>query len=261
MTVAVVIPAHNEAATIADIVRRACAQLDYVIVVDDGSIDGTGEQLVGLPVVVLRNEHNLGKAASLWRGMSAALEGGARAVLTLDGDGQHCPEDIPRLLDMARHCPESIVVAARLGRRDAAPGLRRFGNKMADFWISWAAGYPIRDTQSGFRLYPASLLQRIAIRHDQRSGFVFESEILIEAARLGYYATPVAIDSIYNQTARPSYYRPGWDTVMIVRMVAWKLISRGLYIPGLLRSLGWGAPPRSAVKKNNLPKSGPNDIF
>ncbi|MFO1433504.1 MAG: glycosyltransferase family 2 protein [Candidatus Competibacteraceae bacterium] len=235
--VAVVIPAYNEAATIADIVRRSRRQVDWIIVVDDGSDDATAAHLKDLPAMVIRHQENQGKAASLRDGMQLALAQGAKAVLTLDADGQHCPEDIPRLLAAGRCSPAAVIIAARLQGREQSPWSRRFANKMADFWISWAAGCPIPDTQSGFRLYPAAVC-RLPVAHERRHGFVFESEILIEAARNGYYPKAVPIAARYSRQGRRSYYRPLCDTVRITRMVAWKLLARGLYPQGLLRSLG-----------------------
>ena len=240
-----VIPAYNEAPTITDVARRALAQIDKVIVVDDGSDDATAEQLQDLPVKILRHSANQGKAASLWTGMQYALSLGAEGVITLDGDGQHRPEDIPRLLSAAAQHPAMIIIAARLHGREQVPSARRFANMMADFWIAWAAGYPLRDTQSGFRWYPAALLRQLQIPHDRAHSFVFESELLIEAARLGYFAIPVAIEAIYPPQARASHYRPWADTSRIVRMVAWKLLSRGLAIPSLLRSVGVLPPPKA----------------
>ncbi len=233
-----VIPAYNEAATIADVVRRSCRQIGGVIVVDDGSDDATVAQLQDLPATVLRHERNRGKAASLWDGMQLALAQGADTVITLDADGQHCPEDIPRLLAAGRRYPAALIIAARLQGREQVPWLRRFANGMADFWISWAAGCRIQDTQSGFRLYPAAVLSRLQVAHDRRHSFVFESEILIESARKGCYHMAVPIKARYSRQARPSYYRPLRDTVQITWMVTWKLLSRGLYLQGLLRSLG-----------------------
>jgi glycosyltransferase involved in cell wall biosynthesis len=235
--VAVVIPAFNEAATIADVARRARAQVRQVIVVDDGSIDTTAEQLKGLDVTVLRNQQNQGKAVSLWRGMMQSLEQGARAVVTLDGDGQHRPEDIPQVLAAANANPDHLVIASRLRHTEGAPPLRLFANHTANFWISWAAGYRIQDSQSGFRLYPAELLRRLSAPRGRRSCFVFESEVLIEAAWQGVRSQPVTIDSIYLKAARPSHYRPVLDTVRIILMVAQRLLRRGLHPVGLLRSL------------------------
>jgi glycosyltransferase involved in cell wall biosynthesis len=234
---AVVIPAYDEAPTIADVAARACRYADCVIVVDDGSQDGTGARLRGLDVTVLRHASTQGKGASLWHGMQAALQRGAEAVITLDGDGQHPPEDIPRLIAAAQHHPDKLIIAARLGQRGKAPRLRRFANRVADFWISWAAGYPIQDTQSGFRLYPAQLLRVLDAAWSPREGFVFESEILISAARRGYYPASVGVDAIYHEYSRCSYYQPVRDTLRITRMIAWKLLTWGLYPQGLLRSL------------------------
>lgn len=238
MSIAVVIPAYNEAATIADIVRRSRPYAESVIVVDDGSSDETAMQAEEAGAQVLRQPANQGKGAALWRGMQEALAGGATAVITLDADGQHCPADMPKLLDMHQRQPQRLIIAARLAHRDRAPRLRRFANGMADFWVSWAAGCPICDTQSGFRLYPAALLRKLPPPRRGRRGFVFESELLIRAAHRGYRPTAVAVATIYLTASRPSYYQPWRDTLRITAMVAWELIKRGLYPLGLLRSLG-----------------------
>ncbi len=238
MTIAVVIPAYNEASTIADVVREAHRWVDRIVVVDDGSTDGTAAQLGGLPVRVLRHAQNAGKGASLWDGMRQARAHGASAVITLDADGQHRPEDIPRLLAAAADHPDGMIIAARLRHRERVPGARRFANAMADFWISWAAGCAIADTQSGFRLYPAALIDGLAGVARRSSGFVFESEALIEAAaRLGFRPVAVPVDALYPADTRPSHYRPWADTARIVRMVAGKLLTRGMYPQGLFRSL------------------------
>lgn len=234
--VAVVIPAYNEAATVRDIARRARTHAALVIVVDDGSDDGTSAAVSDLDVTVLRNPVNRGKGTSLRRGVCHALEHGAAAVVTLDGDGQHAPEDIPRLLAMAERRPGCIVIGARLIDTEAFPRRRYYANKVANFWISWAAGHPIEDSQSGFRLYPASLLRRDRIARISMPGFAFESEVLIEAARLGYESAIVPIAAIYGRQTRPSHFRPVVDILRITRMVAWKLISRGLYLQGLYRA-------------------------
>src|SRR5688572_19187888 len=99
MQCAVVIPAYNEAATIRKVAEQTVVQLRETIVVDDASTDATLEQLMGVPVTVLRNESNMGKAASLRRGMQYAMSQGAQCIITLDGDGQHDPADIPNFLE------------------------------------------------------------------------------------------------------------------------------------------------------------------
>ena len=243
---AVVIPAHNEARTIRAVAGAALLQAPMVIVVDDASIDGTAGVLEGLPVTVLRNEQNCGKAASLLRGAGEAIARGASAIVTLDGDGQHCPEDIRLLLNAYRAMPGSIVIGARLHHRAKIPPSRYWANRFANFWISMACGYAIADTQSGFRVYPARLLQTAGVASDRSRSFVFESEILIEAARRGVVATCVPISAIYSVRGRASYFRPVVDIARIVRMVAWRLLREGT----LLRALN---PRRHARKKTATP--------
>jgi len=233
---AVVIPAYNEARTIRDVATRALAQSGLVIVVDDGSTDGTAAALEGLPVILLRNGGNRGKASSLYAGAEEAIRRGAAAILTLDGDGQHRPEEIPLLLEAHAAAPARIVIGSRLHKRDVIPPARYWANRFANFWIGWAAGHPIADSQSGFRIYPAALFSKAKVNHGEAYSFVFESEILIEAARLGMHAKCVPITVIYSSRARPSHFRPVVDIARIVRMVAWRLLARGLYLQGLYRS-------------------------
>ena len=243
---AVVIPAHNEARTIRAVAAGALQQLPFVIVVDDASTDGTADLLEGLPVLVLRNVQNRGRAASLLRGAHEAIERGASAIVTLDGDGQHSPEDIPLLLKAYRAMPGSIVIGARLHHRDRIPPSRYWANRVANFWISLASGYRIADTQSGFRIYPARALHATRVRVDRSRSFVFESEILIEAARHGIVASCVPINVVYSDRGRASYFRPVVDIARIVRMVAWRLLREGT----LLRALN---PMRLAGKKAASP--------
>ncbi|MEO8976426.1 MAG: glycosyltransferase family 2 protein [Casimicrobiaceae bacterium] len=242
--VAVVIPAFNEKATLRWVVQRVLAHASLVIVVDDGSTDGTADVVADLPVILLRNERNEGKAASLWRGAHEALRRHAEAVCTIDGDAQHDPDDMPRLMAAYRNSPASIVIGSRLHSIAAIPRARYRANRIANFWIGWAAGYRIADSQSGFRVYPAWLFQSARVRHDRRASFVFESEILIEAARLGVRATCVPISVTYANLCRASHFRPVVDIARIVRMVALRLLGRTLCLPGLLRSLDIGRADR-----------------
>ncbi len=241
MPAAIVIPAYNEAHTIRAIAERSLRQCAQVIVVDDGSTDGTAAALEGLDVHVLRHARNEGKAASLWDGFQHALASDSDAVVTLDGDGQHQPEDVRRMLLAANEHPHRVIVAARLKGREFYPAARRRANRFADFWISWAAGHPIADSQSGQRLYPAALLRQLHARHDAGAAFTFESEALIEAARLGYTTVAITVTALYDPAGRPSHFRPVRDIARIVAMVAGRLLATGLYPVGLWRSLRFPA--------------------
>lgn len=237
MKYAVLIPAYNEAATIRDIAGQCLRHADHVIVVDDGSTDATATALQGLPVIVLRHPHNLGKAASLWQGFEAAIACGVDAVITLDGDGQHEPAEIPRLVSAADAHPHNLIIGSRLWDKAAFPQARYVANRIANFWIAWAAGQPIEDSQCGFRVYPATLLLQLLRRGRHTQGFVFESEVIIDAARLGYPALPVRVSAIYRENARRSHFHPILDIVRIVLMLGWKLMSHGFHPQGLVRSL------------------------
>lgn len=239
---AAVIPAFNEAGTIRDVAARTLRHVPDVVVVDDGSADGTGAALAGSGVTLIRNDRNRGKAFSLAEGTKYAIARGAEAIVTLDGDGQHRPEDIPRLVEAHERDPAAVIIGSRLHDRNNIPRDRYLANRFANFWIAWAAGQPIADSQSGFRIYPAGLLAEFAPRAKHDAGFVFESEVLIEAGRRGMRITDVPVSAVYPERARRSYFRPVLDFARIGRMVAWKLLSRGLFLPGLIRSLQ--RPPR-----------------
>lgn len=232
-----VIPAYNESATIYKVVQNALLHLDTVIVVDDGSSDGTVEKLSDLPVTLLQHPENLGKAASLWNGMQMALNLGAKGVVTMDGDGQHDPADLPRLLMAAETHPDRLVIGSRLWNRHVIPKARYRANRFANFWIAWASGQAVEDSQSGYRVYPAQLIRLCRFELSRDRSFVFESEIIIEAARHRFLCVFSPVQTTYLENARPSHFHPVKDIVRITRMVAWRLFIRGFFLPGLWRSL------------------------
>jgi glycosyltransferase involved in cell wall biosynthesis len=232
----IIIPAYNEEATIHDIASRALSISPRVIVVDDGSVDATVTQLTDLPIQLIQHQSNKGKAASLWDGITLARQGQVKYIITLDGDGQHAPEDIPKLLAKLEAHPNHIIIGARLADKSAIPAKRYYANRIANFWIAWAVGYPISDSQSGFRVYPSELFDGLEISISRRNSFVFESEILIKAAQRGIKCSSVAIPAIYAETARPSHFRGVRDITFITLMVGRSLISRGLYPQGLYHS-------------------------
>ncbi len=253
----VVIPAYNEAPTVHDVVARAQRHCRNVIVVDDGSTDDTSAVLAGLEITVLRNEENLGKAGSLWRGFQAAMAEGAAGVLTLDADGQHAPEEIPSFIAASLGNPDALVLGVRRRDQRKTSIWRYAANRVADFWISWAAGHSIDDSQSGFRLYPVSFLRRLHISHGRPRSFVFESEVLIEAGRNGMTIATVDVGVAPRSGPSPSHFRPVMDIAKITLMVAGKLLKRGLYPSGLFRVICEGLGGcRSEGKMVGVDRSG-----
>lgn len=228
----VVIPALNEERAIRDVALDALRYCEKVIVVDDGSSDRTSEVVADLPLERIRHATPQGKALALSDGFARALENGCDGVLTMDGDGQHAAADLPRLLAAAKQYPNHIVIGARLLGKDAQPGRNRFGNRVADFFVSWTCGQRIADTQSGQRYYPRAVVElALTLPHD---GFVFESEILIEAANRGIRTISVPIHSRYEDDRRASHFKPIRDVARITRMIAARLIPHGM-MPGNYR--------------------------
>lgn len=242
-----VIPAYNEARTLREIAIGVLAHVSQVIIVDDGSGDGSAATVSDLPLQVMRHEKNLGKSRSLTDGFRLALAQGADAVVTLDGDGQHYPQDLPRLLEESRRNPHAIVIGSRLHDKAGIPPARYRANRFANFWIAWAAGYPIEDSQSGFRVYPAVLLIDLPKQLQSLPGFVFESEILIHAGARGIFSRAVPIPAIYAAARRASHFRPVYDIALIVLMVARRLLARKMHLRGLMASLN---RPKTSAREN-----------
>ena len=216
--VAVVIPALNEALRIREVVSGALTFFPHVIVVDDGSDDGTAACIADLPVTVLRHPQRSGKGQALRSGFAEAVRRGLHGVLTLDGDGQHAAADLPRLLASANRHPGCIIIGARLRKRASQPLLRRLANEFGDWGVAWGTHYQVADSQSGQRFYPADV---IAMRQVPGEDFVFEAQVLISAARqLGTRCVSVPIESRYRSAGsdecfRPSHFRPVRDLTRI----------------------------------------------
>ncbi len=229
-SICILIPALNESLRIREVVSGALAHCPNVIVVDDGSDDGTSDCIADLPVVLLRHAQRQGKGASLREGFTEALRRGFAGVLSMDGDGQHAAEDIPRLLEAAALHPGAIVVGARLRKRAQQPLHRRIANEFGDWGISWGCGYRIADTQSGQRYYPAAVC---ALGDVPGEDFVFEAQILISAAReLGTRVVGVPIESRYQGAGavgqfRKSHFRPMRDLWRITSHVVKQVLGHG----------------------------------
>ncbi|GAB3312385.1 glycosyltransferase family 2 protein [Luteimonas notoginsengisoli] len=203
--VAVVIPALNEALRIREVVRDALAHCDHVIVVDDGSDDGTADCIADLGATVLRHPRRLGKGAALRSGFAQAQRIGAQAVATMDGDGQHGGADIPRLVAAANRNPGAVIIGARLRKRANQPVYRRIGNDFGDWGIGLGCGFRIIDSQSGQRLYPHAVYTLDDIPGE---GFVFEAQMLLSAVRrAGAGVVAVPIETRYASADAPMQFR------------------------------------------------------
>lgn len=213
--VAAVIPAYQAEPWIADVVRRTRAVMPRVLVVDDGSDDRTAVLALEAGAEVLGHPHNRGKGAALRTAFTALFGDGHEAVVTLDADGQHLPEEIPKLVAAWRGGADLV-----LGTRDhlfASMGrVRRTSNRLSSRAISFAAGKPVPDVQTGFRLYTPDLIAATGFPEDR---FEAESAVLVRATRRGFRVVGVPVELAVVDGRRSSHYRPLIDSLRIARAV------------------------------------------
>lgn len=212
-----VLPTFNNAATLADVVRRTLAHCPEVIVVDDGSTDATPDILAslrdtpGLECLTYPDHRNRGKGAALLTGLRRAAERGFRCAVTLDTDGQHDPADIDTLRDYEREHPGCLVIGARNMRADGMPAKNTFANKFSNFWYAVQTLRRLPDTQSGFRLYPLRPLLSLRL---VTTGYEFEIESSVRLAWSGCHVGSVPVGVTYAAD-RVSHFRPGRDFLRI----------------------------------------------
>ncbi len=172
-----VIPAYNEELTIGKIVKKARKYVDEVIVVDDGSTDNTAIEAKKSGAVVVRHEKNYGVGRATRTGFSKALQTKAKYIITLDADGQHDPDDIPKFIEKLKEGYDFV-----LGRRNLSnyPLVKRVGNLALNFIINFISGTTIPDTESGFRGYRRNALEKLVLKAD---GYEICDEIIFEVGR------------------------------------------------------------------------------
>jgi glycosyltransferase involved in cell wall biosynthesis len=215
LRVAIVIPAYQAAATIREIIARtrAVAPSAEIIVVDDGSTDETAEEGRGKGTTLVTHPRNRGKGAALRDGIRAATAHGSGVVVSIDADGQHPPEEIPRLLRPIEEGRADLVLGAR--KRDhVMPISRRITNWLSATLASRIGGQPVSDAQTGFRAFTRAVAERVQPAGDR---YEFEVNFLLDAMRAGYRVTSVEVPTIYG--AR-SHFRAWGDTWRMARAFA-----------------------------------------
>jgi len=220
MRTCALIPAFNEASHIAAVVEGARLHVEAVVVIDDGSTDGTGEIARRAGAICLESAANCGKAAALRMGIAYARAQGYTHVITLDGDGQHLPEDIPALVKIAEENGADLVIGARPFLREDMPRSRYYSNTIGSRLASAMVGCEIRDSQSGFRLLRLDKLGEMRSRR-----YEFEMEVLIKMARAGCKIAHAPIHMVYDDGQARSKMNPVRDTV---RICLWSVAYRFL---------------------------------
>lgn len=230
---AFVIPVYNHVRNVRQVVQAAVASGAPVIVVDDGSTDGSGDAVDGIPgATLVRHEKNLGKGAAILSGLGKLAALPARFAVTVDADGQHTPDEARGLLAALVPKGESsprvgLVLGARSGMTgQAVPWSSRMGRGFSGFWV-WTSGGPaLSDSQSGFRVYPVA--ETLALPTKARR-FEFEVEVLVRARRAGLPILEVPVSVTYQPPGgRVSHFRPwrdfGRNAATFTRLIATRFV-------------------------------------
>ncbi|MEI6765869.1 MAG: DUF2062 domain-containing protein [Bacteroidota bacterium] len=223
----VIIPTFNNAASLAAVIEGVKNYTDNILVVNDGSTDGTAALLNDIAGIhVIAWSANKGKGYGLRKGFEKAVSLGFHYAITIDSDGQHSPDDIPAFLAGHKEMPEAIIIGARNMDQAGVPRKSSFGNRFSNFWFRFETGIRIPDTQSGYRFYP---LERLKTIHFFTRKYEFEIEVIVRAAWKGVKVVSVPVSIFYApKETRVSHFRPFRDFTRV------SLLNTALVIISLL---------------------------
>ncbi len=219
--IAAVIPAFNEVNTIRRTVEESRKYVHEVIVVDDGSTDDTGREASSAGATVLRHDSNLGYGAALATGFRYVKGNGARILVILDGDGQHNPADIPKIVEPIIRGDAEVTTGSRFINDDSRgeiPGYRKLGIGMVNKAWNFATKDAMTDTQCGFRAYSRDAIEKIDIKE---VGMSASLEILGEAAQKNLRVVEVPISARYEGDT--STVQPGRHGMELINYVLRKM--------------------------------------
>lgn len=244
MITLVCIPAFNEEKIIRNLVKKTLGLVDKVVVCDDGSSDNTSQEAERGGAYVIKHTKNRGKGAALKSLFEYAKHSDAEIIVTIDGDGQFLPEEIPKLINPILENNADIVIGHRFDDNTEMPSYRKIGNKFLDKMTSLASELPFKDTQSGFRAYSKKAIELIEFSSD---GFGADSEILINASKKGLRISEEKVTVLYNTGESTSTKNPishaGEVLTSLIELIALKRPLTFLGIPGIfliLTGVGFG---------------------
>jgi glycosyltransferase involved in cell wall biosynthesis len=218
--VVALIPAFNEVTHIEAVVRGARAHAATVLVIDDGSRDGTAAAAALAGAVVIANPVNRGKGVALRKGFDWAVRHGADLAFTLDADGQHDPAEMPDFLAEHARSGADLIIGQRAYAQ--MPRVRRWANRTGRLLLRLALGQELPDNQSGYRLHSRRLLAFLLAQERARTAarFSYEVEVIAHAVGAGFRISWVPIRTIYGDEA--SHFHPIHDSLDFLRMV-WRV--------------------------------------
>ncbi len=229
------IPTFNEEGVIEKVIEKTLHHVDKVIVCDDGSSDNTAQKAKDAGAHVIKHEKNLGKGAAMKTLFEYVKKNQADIIVTIDGDGQFLPEEIPQLIIPILEKKADIVIGYRFEDNEEMPAYRKFGNKMLDKMTNLATDLPFRDTQSGFRAYTKNAIEQIEF---VTNGFGADSEILVSASKKGLKISEKKVTVLYDTGSKTSTKNPVSHTTGVVssliELIALQKPLRYLGIPGIV---------------------------
>jgi glycosyltransferase involved in cell wall biosynthesis len=220
----VIIPCYNEEITIGSMVLKAKRYVDTVVVVDDGSKDNTGEIATDAGAIVISHPKNKGKSSAIKTGFQYALKNGFDYVVTIDGDGQHNPDEIPMILTELQTNGHDIVIGTRFGPGTEMPLWRKIGKRTLDYATSFGNGGYITDSQSGFRGFSKKAVECLVSRLNGEA-FSVESEQLITAHDLKLKIGNVRVTCKYKGL-KTSTKDPALHAMSVLSYIIWVVAER-----------------------------------
>lgn len=229
LKVCVVIPTYNNQHTLKRVIDGVLALTNNIIIINDGSTDATVEILKDYPnIQQIHFPKNKGKGIALRTGFKQAITLGYEFAVTIDSDGQHFPSDIPNFItELDQHLTKDIlIIGSRNMEQEGVPGKSSFGNKFSNFWFWFETGIKLKDTQSGFRLYPLKILQKLKF---YTTKFEFEIEVIVKSAWKDVEVKNIPIQVLYDETERISHFRPFQDFTRISILNTWLVFLTLIY--------------------------------
>ncbi len=231
-----IIPCRNEEATIGSVVLKTKRFVNEVLVVDDGSDDDTKKIAKEAGATVISHKKNRGKGAAIRTGFQFARENDFDYVVTMDGDGQHNPLEIPALLENVVNNGHDISIGFRVGNNSEMPMWRRVGKRVLDYTTSMGTGGYVTDSQCGFRAFNKKAYESIAPKL-KGEAFSVESEQLIQAHQLGLKVANTNVTCKYEDLDT-STKNPASHGLSVLSYVVWVIMEERpllfLALPGLV---------------------------
>ena len=228
MRYCVIIPTYNHSDKLSEVIASTLKITHDIIVVNDGSTDSTSSVISRFDnITCIDYKKNRGKGYALRQGFHKAKEMGFDYAITIDSDGQHNPEEIPLFIASSEQHPDAIIVGARNLNAQNMPEGNTFANKFSNFWFKLQTSISLPDTQSGFRLYPVDIVNKI---HTLSGRYAYELELLVRSAWRGVKIISIPISVLYEKEGeRKSHFRPFVDFTRISLLNTFLTIASFVY--------------------------------